>query len=76
MANFVCLNYNDAVINYSLIFFKKLMLHQFMKKDSRMEEKKYCPVRRLPNIFKIVQKIMHSQIMMSYHNINFVNNNF
>ena len=52
------------------------MLHQFMKKDSRMEEKKYCPVRRLPNIFKIFQKIMHSQIMMSYHNINFVNNNF
>ena len=69
-ANFFYFNYNKAVSDCEFpTSFKNANVSPIYKKDSRLEEKNYCPISILPNLSKISERIMHSQISAYFDNI-------
>ena len=58
-ANFLCCSYNKTVSDCEFTTsFKKANVYERL----RLQEKNYCPISILPNLSKIYEIIMHSQI--------------
>ena len=49
--------------------FKNANVSRIFKKDSRLEEKNYCPISILPNLSKIYERRIHSKISAYFNNI-------
>ena len=62
-ANFLYFSYNKAVSDCEFPkSFKNANVLPIYKEDSRLEEKNYRPISILPNLSKIYERIMYSQI--------------
>ena len=69
-ANFLYLNYNNAVSNCKFSKrFKNANVSPIYIKDSRLEEKNYRPISILPKLLKLYETIMQSQISAYFDNI-------
>ena len=69
-ANFLYFNYNKAVSDCEFpTSFKNANVLPIYKKDSWLEEKNYIPISILPNLSKIYERIMHSQISADFDKI-------
>ena len=69
-ANFHYFSYNKAVSDCEFpTTFKNASVLPIYKKDSRVEEKNYRPNCILPNLSKIYERIMHSQISAYFDKI-------
>ena len=69
-AIFLYVNYNKAVADCEFpVSFKNLNVSPTYKRNSRLEEKNYRPISIFPNLSKIYEKIMPSQISTYFDSI-------